>query len=100
MGTLTTVLNADFHSSHSDLLQKYFIAQALYCDQCILAAGDDIRNFIESCMWTDEKSDIRPPDEEEMVNPEDTKVKIAWRYESMQKFKTTVPNETNKQWVI
>ena len=92
LGTDVVILNADPHSAHSDLLQKYYIAQGIASNHEVHVLSPDGRHLVESCMWTNSTPINEAPATEE--DPESTnveeKVKIAWRYERMQKFKTTV----------
>ncbi|KAJ7462667.1 Elongator complex protein 4 [Mycena galericulata] len=74
----------DLHSAYGALVQKYFVAQGLAAGEkvCVVASAA----WVGECMWM-------PPtaadDEEELAGSED-KIKIAWRYESMKPFQTTV----------
>ncbi|EJD03898.1 PAXNEB-domain-containing protein [Fomitiporia mediterranea MF3/22] len=90
LGTNFLVLNPDPHSAHTDLLQKYFISQGLSSDQQVHVFAPDARNLVNSCMWVPGTSATSVPDDEDAVNDNEGKVKIAWRYEHMQKFRTTV----------
>ncbi|KAJ8463312.1 hypothetical protein ONZ51_g10335 [Trametes cubensis] len=63
------VLAPDAHSAYGELVLKYFAAQGLACGQRSAAADDE---------------------EDERASEHDTKIKIAWRYEQMKQFQTTV----------
>lgn len=99
LGTSLIVLNPDPHSAHTDLLQKYFIAQGLANDHTVHIFDPDARSLAESCIWMPGASATPVPDEEEPLNGGEGKVKIAWRYERMQKFKTTVSSQISDQYV-
>ncbi|KAJ7225816.1 PAXNEB-domain-containing protein [Mycena pura] len=74
----------DLHTEYGELVQRYFVAQGLASQQhvCIVGPAD----WVHGCMWLSADaamdSDVQPPSEE--------KVKIAWRYEQMKQFQTTV----------
>ncbi|KAH8120391.1 PAXNEB-domain-containing protein, partial [Phellopilus nigrolimitatus] len=91
LGTSLLLLNPDPHSAHTELVQKYFIAQGLACDQEVYVFDPQGKDLVESCMWIP-SANMAPPvlDEDDAMNGSEEKVKIAWRYERMQKFKTTV----------
>ena len=86
LGTTCTILNDDYNSSHSELVQKYFIAQGLSSSHTILAIADDSLGVASSCMWTDQKSETQSQVFDEEETNADSKVRIAWRYENMQRF--------------
>lgn len=100
--TSLLVLNPDPHSAHGELIQKYFIAQGLACGQDVCVFDTHGKNLVEGCMWTPVAyaSSASPErnDEDEAHVASDEKVKIAWRYEHMQKFQTTVasPSSANQ----
>ncbi|TFK89612.1 PAXNEB-domain-containing protein [Polyporus arcularius HHB13444] len=99
-------LAPDAHSAYGELVIKYFAAQGLACGQrvCVVDARPD--SFLSECMWTpgsiapapapalsspgSSQSTAADDDEEERASEHDTKIKIAWRYEQMKQFQTTV----------
>ncbi|KAI5124634.1 hypothetical protein M0805_004243 [Coniferiporia weirii] len=96
LGTSLLVLNPDPHSSHTELLQKYFIAQGLACSQQVYIFDTHGRSLAESCMWvTGASMTPRLPDDEDIPDGNGDKVKIAWRYERMQKFRTTISSHSS-----
>jgi elongator complex protein 4 len=102
LATSVAVLNPDPHSAHTDLLQKYFIAQGIASGHLVHVFDPSGRSFVDSCMWTSVsdtivKAGVGPEDEE--AGEDDIKVKIAWRYEKMQKFKTTVSSNRDEEYV-
>ncbi|THH10147.1 hypothetical protein EW145_g1530 [Phellinidium pouzarii] len=101
LGTSLLVLNPDPHSSYAELLQKYFIAQGLACGQQVYVFDPDGRNLAESCMWMPNSAPTAShgPDEEDAPDGGADKIKIAWRYERMQKFKTTVSSQSSEQYI-
>ncbi len=106
-------LAPDAHSAYGELVIKYFAAQGLACGQrvCVVDARPD--SFLSECMWTpgsnvpapapalsspgSSQSTAADDDEEERASEHDTKIKIAWRYEQMKQFQTTV--QSSSQYV-
>jgi len=93
------VLAPDFHSSYGSLVQKYFIAEGLACGHRVVIVDSDPEDFVRDVMWypkgymTPESRDgcSRVPDsDEEETRAQDQKIKIAWRYEQMKQFQTSV----------
>ncbi|EJF67008.1 PAXNEB-domain-containing protein [Dichomitus squalens LYAD-421 SS1] len=99
------VLAPDAHSAYGELVLKYFASQGLACGQriCVVDARPDA--FLSECMWMPGSSGAAsaqsnsptpaPPtaaedEEDEKASEHDTKIKIAWRYEQMKQFQTTV----------
>ena len=102
LGTDILLLNPDVHSAHTDLLQKYFIAQGLSCGHKVHVFDVDLESLgslVESCMWIPGTSAVPSTEEEEIPSSDGDKVKIAWRYENMQKFRTTVTSRESDQYV-
>lgn len=97
------VLAPDVHSAYGELVQKYFIAQGLAAGQAVCVIDDDAKGFVEECMWMPgaaSSAQPSPADEEEEKegNKErDAAIKIAWRYEHMKQFQTTV---SSTQYVV
>ena len=92
----------DFHSSYGELVQKYFIAQGLASGHRICVVGQDVGGFVEDVMWLSKSQlsawNASESDVDEDQADQSQKVKIAWRYEKMKQFQTTVGNTS--QWVI
>lgn len=92
------VLAPDSHSAYGELVQKYFVAQGLVSGHCICVVDDRADDFIKDCMWTPRGSTGNVPapsaedEEDEKAGQHDDKIKIAWRYEQMKKFQTSVPS--------
>ena len=76
------VLAPDAHTTYGDLVQRYFVAQGLAAGQNVCVIGDEAKEWVRDCMWT--------TGGEEEGEGTDGKVKIAWRYEQMKRFQTTV----------
>ncbi|KAJ3493718.1 hypothetical protein NLJ89_g10954 [Agrocybe chaxingu] len=88
----------DIHSSYGDLVQKYFLAQGLANGHRICLVGQDPESFVKDVMWFPKPQSATPSagdSEEEEKGGESQKVKIAWRYENMKQFKTTVGNSSS-----
>ena len=91
LGCSQLVLAPDIHSEYGELVQKYFVSQALASGQDVCIVHDQPRQFVEGCMWTPSSSSfaVTADDDEEKPQPSD-RIKIAWRYEQMKQFQTTV----------
>lgn len=100
------VLAPDIHSAYGELVQKYFVAQGLASGQNVWIVSECARDFLEGCMWLPASDTAAPAaalltaaeEEEETAKDHDTKIKIAWRYEQMKQFQTTVSSST--QYVV
>ena len=99
LGAYLLLLNPDPHSAHTDLLQKYFISQGLASGHKVHVFDYEAKSLVETCMWMPGESAMRTTEEDERPKDEEDKVKIAWRYENMQKFKTTVASKDSDQYV-
>lgn len=93
------VLAPDLHSSYGSLVQKYFVAEGLACGHRLVVVDSDPEDFVRDIMWYP-KSYMTPKskndgesadsDDEEQTKGQDQKIKIAWRYEQMKQFQTSV----------
>lgn len=97
------ILAPDFHSSYGSLVQKYFVAEGLASGHRVVVIDSDPGSFVRDIMWypkdftTVRSKDIignvnkdgADSDDEQMKDP-DRKIKIAWRYEQMKQFQTSV----------
>ncbi|KAF8167916.1 Elongator complex protein 4 [Crassisporium funariophilum] len=83
----------DIHTSYGELIQKYFTAQGLASGHRVCVIGQDAELFVRDIMWfpktSGQKAAAGDSDDDEKVD-QSHKVKIAWRYENMKRFKTTV----------
>ncbi|KAF7319915.1 hypothetical protein MKEN_00775000 [Mycena kentingensis (nom. inval.)] len=79
----------DLHTNYGDLVQKYSVAQALASQQRVCVVGD--ADWVHGCMWVS-ASATKDADE---TRPGDEKIKIAWRYEEMKQFQTTVSTSSH-----
>ena len=89
------ILAPDVHSAYGELVQKYYVAQGLASGHTVVVVDDDARGFVEECMWTpgpsaSTQTTAADDEEDESSKRHDTAIKIAWRYESMKQFQTTV----------
>jgi elongator complex protein 4 len=85
------VLAPDIHSAYGQLVSKYFIAQGLACGQRVCIIDDDAKDLVERSMWIPTTAPQDPlGGEDEDANSRGEKIKIAWRYEQMKQFQTTV----------
>lgn len=84
----------DPHSSYSELIQKYYVSQGLYQRHNVLLVHPDANSFVKECMWVQETNGAQVRQtkdaEDEEADKADMKIKIAWRYEEMKQFQTTV----------
>ncbi|OCH95780.1 PAXNEB-domain-containing protein [Obba rivulosa] len=89
------VLAPDAHSAYGELVQKYFVAQGLAAGQRICVIDSHAKDFLAECMWTPTgtlgQTAAADEEEDERKDEGDAKIKIAWRYEQMKQFRTTVP---------
>ena len=87
------VIAPDTHSSYGELVQKYFVSQGLISGQKVCVIDNDPERFVSECMWTS-NGVLSPPvttgPEDKEDGNETTKVEIAWRYERLKPFQTTV----------
>ncbi|KAI0361236.1 PAXNEB-domain-containing protein [Trametes cingulata] len=99
------VLAPDAHSAYGELVQKYFAAQGLACGQRVCVVDPRAESFLAECMWipgsstlaqhaAPSQSNAAEDEEDERASEHDTKIKIAWRYEQMKQFQTTVPSSS------
>ncbi|KLO20258.1 PAXNEB-domain-containing protein [Schizopora paradoxa] len=101
LGTDVLLLNPDPHSSHATLVQKYCISQGLASGHKVHVFDSDAEDLVASCMWKQEaepSSNSIPnqtSNEDEDPSTGEDKVKIAWRYERMDKFRTTVSSNSS-----
>ncbi|EKM61191.1 uncharacterized protein PHACADRAFT_247640 [Phanerochaete carnosa HHB-10118-sp] len=96
------ILAPDTHSAYGELVQKYFISQGLASGQDVCVVHEHPRQFVETCMWTPRGPSAAAASVDDGVEEEpegeDSKIKIAWRYEQMKQFQTTV--STSDQYVL
>ncbi|KAH7915349.1 PAXNEB-domain-containing protein [Hygrophoropsis aurantiaca] len=88
------VLAPDYHSAYGELVQKYFIAQGLASGHKVCVVDDEALTIVKESMWTPgstlSTSPTKIEDGEDEASQADDKIKIAWRYEQMKRFQTTV----------
>lgn len=103
------ILASDLHTAYGELIQKYFIAQGLACGQTVCVLDDDAQQFVSECMWmpgqgaqvqnlVSSTNNHIDDEEDESSKSHDAKIKIAWRYEQMKQFQTTVSSAS--QYVV
>ncbi|KAH9486750.1 Elongator complex protein 4 [Psilocybe cubensis] len=86
----------DIHSSYGDLIQKYFVAQGLGNGHRVCVVGEDAEKFVRDIMWFPKAQELQraaESDDDDKPANQDEKVKIAWRYEKMKQFQTTVGSQ-------
>jgi elongator complex protein 4 len=94
----------DLHSSYGDLVQKYFIAQGLSCNQNVCVITDDAEQFVKDVMWIPQRGDsvvssTSGENGDNLNGLESSKIKIAWRYKQMKQFQTTVPSSSHVSFI-
>ncbi|WVF66015.1 hypothetical protein IAT40_000753 [Kwoniella sp. CBS 6097] len=104
LGSILCVLAPDSQSAWGRLIERYWIAQALISGQSSVFVGGDEgdelgKEIVGGCMWVEKgRSGTGDGDESQSEGELDAAAegevseakKIAWRYEKMEKFKTTV----------
>lgn len=102
LGSVLILLAPDRHSAWGELLQRYYIAQGLASGQGVCVVGGEARALVEGCMWErgEDRSGPSAISEDEK-DPDktadgDEQVKIAWRYEGMKRFQTTVASSSSE----
>ncbi|KAG2077103.1 PAXNEB-domain-containing protein [Suillus decipiens] len=98
------VLAPDHHSAYGELVQKYFVAQGLASGQKVCIICDEPLRFAREGIWMAGSTGPSTPAlaqastaedaDDERASQHDDKIKIAWRYEQMKKFQTTVSSNS------
>ncbi len=102
LGHVLVILAPDYHSAWGELIARYFIAQGLSSSQRVLVCSDQPSRLVSGCMWhpgTVRNHALDPNEHEEKdesLTNEDNKIKIAWRYEQLKPFKTTVNDSDSR----
>jgi elongator complex protein 4 len=95
LGHVLLILSPDYNSAWGELVSHYFVAQGLSSHHQVLVCDPRPERFVSGCMWYPgtAKPHIENAGHDDAQSggeaPGDT-VKIAWRYEQMKQFKTTV----------
>lgn len=87
------VIAPDIHSSYGELVQKYFVSQGLASGQKVCVIDNDPGRFVSECMWSSNglsSPSVTTKAEDKEDGNETAKVEIAWRYEHLKPFQTTV----------
>lgn len=89
------VIAPDTHSSYGELVQKYFISQGLVAGQKVCVVDEEPEQMVSKCMWPSNgapSTAVTTAEENNEMNVTDQepKVTIAWRYEHLKQFQTTV----------
>lgn len=83
-------LAPDLHSAYGDLVHNYFLAQGLAIGHNIVLVDEDPLRVFDECMWTSTSFFAEEDKKEVEADQQEEKIKIAWRYETMKQFQTTV----------
>lgn len=100
------VLGPDVHSAYGELVCKYAVSMGLAGGMAVWVVGgqwnSEEKDWVEECMWMPgvggvkagqgqgQGEDDAEGEGEDGEGEEGSKIKIAWRYEQMKKFQTTV----------
>ena len=102
LGHVFTILAPDVHSAWGELVSRYYVSQGLATDQAVCLVEDNPNVFLEACMWlpgaSRSKSELGHETtqlEEHEESHKGEEVKIAWRYEKMEQFRTTVDHDSS-----
>ncbi|KAI6134010.1 PAXNEB-domain-containing protein [Pisolithus croceorrhizus] len=98
----SVILAPDNHSAYGELVQKYFVSQGIACGQQVCIVDDDGLFFARGCMWTSVGSSatssvVNNEEDDGRSAQSDERIKIAWRYEKMKMFQTTVPSGSSSK---
>jgi elongator complex protein 4 len=91
------VIAPDTHSSYGELVQKYFISQGLASGQKVYVVDEEPERIVSNCMWPSNGAPAAEENDDVDVTDHESKVTIAWRYEHLKRFQTTV--RTSKTYV-
>lgn len=101
LGQTALIFAPDIHSSWARLVERYWIAQGLLLGQKSLVVGEGGKELVGGCMWVVEERNGEvgggSESEGEGVGEGDGQVgrtRIAWRYEKMKKFQTTIGSQS------
>ena len=82
-------LAPDLHSAYGDLVHNYFLAQGLAVGHNTVLVDEEPLRVFDECMWTTVPL-AAEQDKKLEADQHEEKIKIAWRYETMKQFQTTV----------
>ncbi|TYJ55606.1 hypothetical protein B9479_003756 [Cryptococcus floricola] len=90
--SILLVLAPDTQSAWGRLVERYWIAQGLTSGQSAVVVGEkqEAESVVQGCMWVEGGVDGDGSESEGEGGVEGGDKKIAWRYENMAKFQTTV----------
>ncbi|KAF8529062.1 Elongator complex protein 4 [Hysterangium stoloniferum] len=95
LGSILSVLATDPHTTYANLIQRYFIAQGIASGHYMCILDDSAMEITAHCMWTSNPDLVQ--DSEQKEEGKELGVKIAWRYEHMKPFKTSVSQNESSQ---
>lgn len=94
LGSVLVVLTPDPNTAYAELVQRHFVAQGIASGQGVCILDDSAIEFASGCMWMPNTQTTTPGSQEvDETTPDNhggSGVKIAWRYEHMKKFQTSV----------
>lgn len=91
LGNVLTLLSPDPHTAWARLVARHVAAQGAVSRQriIVLAERGDGRAFVDGLPWVEGRDDAGSESETE-GGVDDGRTRIAWRYDRMAKFQTTV----------
>lgn len=94
--SILLVLAPDTQSAWGRLLERYWISQGLASGQAGVLVGEKEEGeaVVKGCMWTEGGVSGDGSESEGEGGVEGGERKIAWRYEKMGKFQTTVKGKS------
>ena len=95
------ILAPDLHSAYGNLVHNYFLAQGLAVGHNVVLIDEDPLRAFDECMWTPPSFIFEEDKKELEAHQQEEKIKIAWRYETMKQFQTTVESNqyvTSQFW--
>ncbi|KAF8591438.1 PAXNEB-domain-containing protein [Ramaria rubella] len=95
LGSILVVLAPDSNTVYAELVQRYFIAQGIASGQNVCILNDSAADLASRCMWMPDigfSSQESPGSQRKCGDDGDeiSSIKIAWRYESMRQFQTSI----------
>jgi elongator complex protein 4 len=94
LGSVLVVLTPDPNTTYAELVQRHFVTQGIASRQGVCILDDSAIEFASGCVWmSSTDSSTQGPQEVDETTTENEGapgVKIAWRYEHMKKFQTSV----------
>lgn len=91
LGTVLLVLGTDLHTNYLDLIHRYFVAEGLASGHNVSIVGENAKEIVSNCMWMQTPGTAVENEDGSDPSLPPGEVKIAWRYEKLKQFQTSVP---------